>query len=60
MNLKQQLIQEFGSVSALARALEYSRQAVYQWGDDVPDSALDRLARLQPEVYQRLVINRGA
>lgn len=30
-------IEAFGSVKALADALEVSPQAIYQWGEEVPD-----------------------
>ena len=30
-------IESFGSVQALADALQISPQAVYQWGDEVPE-----------------------
>lgn len=34
---KDEVIAHFGSVAKLARALEISTQAVYDWGDGVPE-----------------------
>lgn len=33
---KEEVIEHFGSVARLARALKISTQAVYDWGDTVP------------------------
>lgn len=32
------VIEHFGGVAKLAKALNISRAAIYQWGDEVPDS----------------------
>ncbi len=36
-------IQYFGSIAKLADALGYSRQAIYKWGENVPDPAAYKL-----------------
>lgn len=35
---KKDAIDHFGSVAALAEALGITPEAIYQWGDDVPES----------------------
>lgn len=41
-----QAVRHFGSVTALARALGISHQAVCQWGDDVPELRAYQIERL--------------
>ena len=36
-------IKYFGSIAKLASAMNYSRQAIYLWGEDVPDGAAHKL-----------------
>lgn len=43
---KQRAIEHYGSAPALSRALGISRQAVYQWGDIVPEKQAMRLERI--------------
>jgi transcriptional repressor of cell division inhibition gene dicB len=35
---KEEVINHFGSVANLARALKISTQAIYDWGSDVPEA----------------------
>jgi DNA-binding transcriptional regulator YiaG len=41
--LTRDAIRHFGSLTKLARALSISRQAVHQWGRNVPDSSAFKL-----------------
>lgn len=41
-----QAVRHFGSVAALARVLEITPAAVYQWGEDVPKLRAFQLERL--------------
>lgn len=39
------------SVKALAELLEIRRQAIYQWGDDVPQLQAYRLRERRPDLF---------
>lgn len=40
-----------GGVKALADLLGIHRQAIYQWGDDVPQLQVFRLRELRPDLF---------
>ena len=53
-------VSHFGSVTALARALDISTSAVYQWPDIVPEGTAYKLQvltggalQVKPELYRR-------
>ncbi|QDQ25630.1 hypothetical protein FNU76_19030 [Chitinimonas arctica] len=41
-----------GGASQTARTLGISQPAVTQWSEDIPDSAIGRIARLRPDVLR--------
>jgi hypothetical protein len=43
---KKDAIEYFRSVQLLARALKITRQAVYDWGDEVPEKSALKIERL--------------
>ena len=52
VNLKNFLIEYFGSVKVLALELGITSGAVSQWPDDLPDSAIGRIARVRPDILR--------
>ena len=44
-------IEKAGSIQELSKLLGISRQAVYQWGEKVPDSRVWQLKVLKPEWF---------
>lgn len=40
---KSSAVEAFGTVAALAAALGVTRQAIYQWPDELPESVADRV-----------------
>ena len=51
---KKQAIERAGSAIALARLLGISRQAISQWGDQLPQARLWQLQAIKPEWFQDL------
>lgn len=43
---RKQAIEHFGSISALAKALDISYEAVRQWGDQIPELRQYQLERI--------------
>jgi hypothetical protein len=44
-------IERAGSIAELSKMLGISRQAVYQWGEKVPDSRVWQLKVLKPDWF---------
>jgi hypothetical protein len=55
---KQTLLKYFGGTGQTAIALHVKQPAVSQWPDELPFSALGRIAYLQPKAWHDLVIVR--
>jgi DNA-binding transcriptional regulator YdaS (Cro superfamily) len=49
---KQQAIEKAGSAMALARLLGVTRQAISQWGDELPQARLWQLKALRPAWFR--------
>jgi DNA-binding transcriptional regulator YdaS (Cro superfamily) len=49
---KKQAIEKAGSAMALAKLLGITRQAISQWGDDVPAARLWQLKALRPKWFK--------
>jgi len=43
----EEAVKRFGSKYRIAQILEITRQAVGQWGDDVPQAQAEKLAKLE-------------
>ena len=52
---KSKVIAHFGGVTHTASALGVSHSAVIQWPDEIPFSAIGRIASLQPKAWRRLL-----
>jgi DNA-binding transcriptional regulator YdaS (Cro superfamily) len=54
MNMdKAQAIEKAGSAMALAKLLGITRQAISQWGDQVPQARLWQLKALKPQWFRK-------
>jgi DNA-binding transcriptional regulator YdaS (Cro superfamily) len=51
---KSQAIEKAGTASSLARLLGITRQAIYQWGDQLPTQRYWQLKVLRPEWFKNL------
>jgi DNA-binding XRE family transcriptional regulator len=51
---KLQAIERAGTATALARLLGITRQAIYQWGDELPTQRYWQLKVLRPEWFTNL------
>jgi hypothetical protein len=51
---KSQAIEKAGNATALARLLGITRQAIYQWGDELPIQRYWQLKVLRPEWFTKL------
>jgi hypothetical protein len=51
---KSQAIEKAGNATALARLLGITRQAIYQWGDELPIQRYWQLKVLRPEWFTNL------
>jgi DNA-binding XRE family transcriptional regulator len=51
---KAQAIEKAGTATALARLLGITRQAIYQWGDELPIQRYWQLKVLRPEWFTNL------
>ena len=49
MNDVKKLIESLGGAAAVARRIGVSRQAVFQWGDHIPESSAWKLLRAYPD-----------
>ena len=49
---KQQAIEKAGSAMALAKLLGITRQAISQWGDEIPQARLWQLKALKPSWFK--------
>lgn len=50
---KAQAIQKAGTAMALAKLLGITRQAISQWGDQLPQARLWQLKALKPEWFAK-------
>jgi DNA-binding transcriptional regulator YdaS (Cro superfamily) len=50
---KAQAIEKAGSAMALAKLLGITRQAISQWGDQVPQARLWQLKALKPQWFRK-------
>jgi len=50
---KAQAIEKAGSAMALAKLLGITRQAISQWGDQVPQARLRQLKALKPQWFRK-------
>jgi hypothetical protein len=55
---KEQAIALAGTAMALAKMLGIQRQAVSQWGDEIPQARLWQLKVLRPEWFTKSKVNK--
>jgi DNA-binding transcriptional regulator YdaS (Cro superfamily) len=55
---KEQAIALAGTSMALAKMLGIQRQAVYQWGDEIPQARLWQLKVLRPEWFTKSKVSK--